>query len=141
MSNFSEYFKHAILDWLNGSAFPAAPAGLYAAFYAADPGDDGTGAAEQTGNINGLSTRPAVGALGAKTADGTAHYRANSGEISLTTNAQNVGDITVTHICIWDDEDIGQGNLIYHGELSTPKTIANGEEFKINVNALKLKVD
>ena len=48
MSGLSNYTQAALLNWLKGTAMPAAPSGVYVGLFNGDPTDAGTGGAAVT---------------------------------------------------------------------------------------------
>jgi hypothetical protein len=126
MSAMSDYLENKFLDHFLGTASTSAPAAVYVGLHTADPTDAGTGA-EVSGN--GYA-RQAI-AFGASSG-GTA---SNSGAVEFP--AANGGDFgTITHIGIYDASS--SGNLLFHSALTTSKTIADGDIFKIAVSGVDI---
>jgi hypothetical protein len=51
-SELSDYTVNALLNWIRGTAMPAAPAGVYVALHNGDCGVNGTGGTDVTATIN-----------------------------------------------------------------------------------------
>ncbi len=117
MGSFSDYWENAILDHLFGKGNYTPPT-IYVGLSTADPGDDGTGLSEPSGN--GYA-RVATAAADWNAASGGALDNANA--IAF---AEASGDWpTVTHFALFDAAT--GGNLLAHGALNQAKTIAGGD--------------
>jgi hypothetical protein len=130
MSAMSDYLENKIVDLtLRGQAFTA-PATLHVSLHTTATTDAG-GGTEVTG---GSYARVAVTAslanfagtqsAGSTTASsGTGGVTSNNGTITFPSPTANWG--TVSHFGIWDASS--GGNLLYHGALTTSKTVNNGD--------------
>jgi hypothetical protein len=117
----SNYLEEAILNWMKGTTFPAAPTNVYIALYTSDPTDADSGT-EVTGGSYARATF-AVGDWSSITQPGGAATISNDVAIAFPTATDNWG--TVTHFGVRSASS--GGNLFYHGSLSTPRTILNGD--------------
>jgi hypothetical protein len=129
MSAMSDYLENKLVDLtLRGQAFTA-PATLYFGLHTAATTDAG-GGTEVTGgsyarvavtaslaNFNG--TQGSAGAV----SSGTGGVTSNATTITFPAPTANWG--VVSHFGIWDAASAG--NLLFHGALSTSKTINNGD--------------
>jgi len=101
------------------------PANIYLALFTAAPSDSG-GGTEVSG---GSYARQAV-ATGASTGWDAASGRAtaNTGVVTFPTATADWG--TITHVGVFDAST--SGNLMFHGALSSNKTVSNGDIFRFN---------
>jgi hypothetical protein len=129
MSALSDYSEKLLLDWLmtNGSA--TRPTAWYVALYTAAPSDSG-GGTEVSGN--GYA-REAVVFDAASSPAGTT---SNTGAVSFTAAGGAWG--TITHIGIFD-ADTG-GNLLWHGGLTAPKTVGDGDTLEFAIGNIDLTI-
>lgn len=126
MSAMSDYLENKFLDHFLGTASTSAPAAVYVGLHTADPTDAGTGA-----EVSGFGYARQSMAFGASSG-GTA---SNSGAVEFP--AATGGDWgAITHIGIYDASS--SGNLLFHSALTTSKTIADGDIFKIAVSGVDI---
>lgn len=129
MAAMSDYLERKLLDHTLGTAAYTHPSQVYLALFTADPLDAGTGA--EVSNSGGstyarqtIDFNAAAGAGGSVT---------NSTEENFT----NMPGCTVTHIGIYDSVDSsGSNNLLYHGSVSTPKTVVLGDTISLATGQL-----
>jgi hypothetical protein len=129
MSALSDFSEKLLLDWLmtNGSA--TRPTAWYVALYTAAPSDAG-GGTEVSGN--GYA-REAVVFDAASSPAGTT---SNTGAVSFTAAGGSWG--TITHLGIFD-ADTG-GNLLWHGALTAPKTVGDGDTLEFAIGNIDLTI-
>ena len=129
MAALSDYAEKLVLDWLmtNGSA--TRPTAWYVALYTAAPSDAG-GGTEVSGS--GYS-RQAVTFDAATSGTGTT---SNTGAVTFTAAGGDWG--TITHVGIFDASTAG--NLLWHGALTTSKTIADGDTLEFSIGNIDLTV-
>ncbi len=129
MAALSDYAEKLVLDWLmtNGSA--TRPTAWYVALYTAAPNDAG-GGTEVSGS--GYS-RQAVTFDAATSGAGTT---SNTGAVTFTAAGGDWG--TITHVGIFDASTAG--NLLWHGALTTSKTIADGDTLEFSIGNIDLTV-
>ena len=128
MSAFSDYAEAKILDLLfNGVAFTAPS--VWVALYTTDPTDAKSGT-EATG---GSYARVRVYANGGGTPDWTlaavdapGYKIANHDDVTFPSATVSWG--TITHVGALDASTAG--NLLMHGQLTTPKAVGVGDTFK-----------
>jgi len=129
MSAMSDYLENKFLDHFLGTASTSAPAAVYVGLHTADPTDAGTGA-----EVSGFGYARQSMAFGASSG-GTA---SNSDAVEFP--AATGGDWgAITHIGIYDAST--SGNLLFHSALTTSKTIADGDIFKIAVSGVDITAD
>lgn len=129
MAAMSDYLENALTDLIfRGQAFTA-PANLYVALYT-DATSDAGGGTEVTGGsyarvamatslANWSGTQSAGSTIASSGTGG-----ASSNNIALTFPAPTADWGTVTHFAILDAAS--GGNLLFHGALSAPALIENG---------------
>lgn len=126
MSAMSDYLEDAFLDHFLGTSSTSSPTNVYVALHTADPTDAGTGT-EVSGNGYARQTISFDAS-----SSGTA---SNSSAIEFP--AASGGDFgTITHIGLWDAST--GGNLLFHSALTTSKTIADGDIFKIAASGIDI---
>lgn len=126
MSAMSDYLEDAFLDHFLGTSSTSSPTNVYVALHTADPTDAGTGT-EVSGNGYARQT---IGFDASSS--GTA---SNSSAVEFP--AASGGDFgTITHIGLWDAST--GGNLLFHSALTTSKTIADGDIFKIAASGIDI---
>lgn len=125
MSKFSDYLEAALINvTLRGIAF-AAPATVYLALYTSDPEDDDGG----TEVAGGSYARQSVAF--AAPADGVT---SNSAQISFPVATADWG--VITHVGIRDAA--AAGNLLYHGQLDTPRTIEEDDQLVFDAGEIEV---
>ena len=129
MSALSDYSEKLLLDWLMTAGSATRPTAWYVALYTAAPSDSG-GGTEVSGN--GYS-RQAVTFAAASSPAGTT---SNTGAVSFTAAGGAWG--TITHIGIFD-ADTG-GNLLWHGGLTSSKTVGDGDTLEFAIGNLDLTI-
>lgn len=120
MTAISDYLEAKILNWaLRGTAMGTAPATVYVALFTAAPNDAGGG----TEVAGGSYARVGVSTTGGFNAPTTGGLSDNAADITFPTPTAAWG--TVTHIGVFDAAT--GGNLLFHGALTTSKTVNNGD--------------
>lgn len=133
MSQFSDYFEAAILNWFRGTTFPVATGSVYASLHTAATADDGTGT-EISGNAY---ARVAISkAAGSWTAPAAAGVITNVAAVTFPTSTGAQG--TATHGALWDAATVG--NMIMHGALGASKIIGTGDVFQYAAGQLSITV-
>jgi hypothetical protein len=131
MGSFSDYWENEILDHLFGKGSYAPPT-ICLGLSTTDPGDNGAGLSEPSGN--GYA-RVATSAADWNPASGGSLDNANTIEFAEATG--NWG--TVTHFGLFDAAS--GGNVLAHGTLSLSKTISNGDTARFVAGALDVSLD
>jgi hypothetical protein len=137
---FSQYFATQVLNWVKGSPFPTALANVYVSLHSADPGTAGT-SGDVTNTITNSVNRTTISsaALSAVSgASGGGFEVTNTGVVQLTTSANNVTPITVTHFGVWDAAS--GGNFLASGELTSSVDVEVGDTVQFNINAMAVRV-
>jgi hypothetical protein len=133
MSKFSNYAETAIANWLRGSNLTGVPA-LYIAPFSTDPTDAGTGN-ELTSTLTGASLRATV-SFAAPVDDAGAMKLTSNADAVLCTTAESAA--TITHFGIYDAAT--GGNLLVHGALTAPISVAIGEGARIYAGNLTISI-
>lgn len=141
---FSDYLEAQVLNWLHGTAMPAAPATFYVGLFTAQPGDTGTSGAPSDGTeVSTTSTAYARVAVttstgtSAPSASGTTQQIQITGSVTFPQATASWG--TVTGWGIWDASTAG--HLLWYGAISPTQAISTNQTPSFNANALTLSVD
>jgi len=126
----SDFLENAVIQHLFESDF-SAPANMYVALYTSAPTDSG-GGVECTG---GAYEREAVARQTGWTSAGNATE--NASDITFTEATASWG--TVVAFGLFDA--LSAGNLLYWGDLTTSKSIDNGDTAKIPAGDLDITED
>lgn len=119
MAALSNYAEKLLLDWLVTTGSATRPTVWYVALYTAAPSDAGGGT-----EVSGFNySRKAITFAAATSPDGTT---SNTNTLLFTATGGAWG--TVTHLGILDA--LTSGNLLWHGALTTSKTIADGDSIE-----------
>lgn len=130
MAAMSDWLENGLVDLILRNQTLTIPAALHVALYTAAPSDSG-GGTEVTGgsyarvsvtrNLTNWAGTQSAGSTTAST--GTGGQTSNNGAITFPAPTANWG--TVTHFGIFDAAT--GGNLLFHGALTTAKTVNNGD--------------
>ena len=129
MSALSDHAENLILNFLMTSGTATRPTAWYVALYTAAPSDAG-GGTEVSGNGYSRQT------VAWDTATGTGGTTDNTGAVSFTATGGNFGTIVAIGI---HDASSG-GNLLWHGALSTNKTVNDGDTLEFAAGAIDLTI-
>lgn len=126
MSSFTDYTENLVLTWLLTTGSATRPTAWYVGLFTAAPSDTG-GGTEVSGN--GYARK----ATGTITVSGTATTATNSAAIEFDpASGGNWG--TITHAAIFDAST--GGNMIAWAQLTTARTINDGDVFRIPASSL-----
>ena len=106
-----------VLDHFLGTASTSAPSNVYLALHTADPTDAGSGAEVSGNGYSRQAITFAAASNGSSSSNTAEEFTASCGAFG-----------TITHFGIWDAST--SGNLLYHGALTAPKTIADGDTLR-----------
>ena len=129
MAAASDYLELKLLDHALATTAYTKPTNVYVGLHTGSPADDDSGANEITGN--GYTRKVAsfaAAASGSASTDATITFDAATG---------NWG--TITHISIYDAATSGE--LLFHGAVTTSKTIETGDTFQISSGNLTISLD
>ncbi len=131
MGSFSDYWENEVLDHLFGKGVYTPPT-VYVALSSADPGDDGAGLGEPSGN--GYARVPTAAG------DWNAAVAGLIDNASIITFDAATGDWgTLTHFALFDAA--ASGNMLAHGALTQAKTIGSGDTARIPAGDLHVTLD
>jgi hypothetical protein len=131
MSAFSDYLEDQITGWIAGTGFAGAPSATFVQLFNGDPTDGSTGG---TAIYSRVSVASGAGSWTRGT--GGAGTITNASAITITASA--TATASATHFAVFTSST--GGDKLFYGELSTAKTIADGDEVKFNASALTLTV-
>ena len=126
MSSFTNYTENLVLTWLLTTGSATRPTAWYVGLFTAAPSDAGGGT-----EVSGSGyVRKATGTI---TVSGTDTTATNSAAIEFDpASGGNWG--TITHAAIFDAET--SGNMIAWAQLTTARTINDGDVFRIPATSL-----
>jgi len=126
MAGFSNYLENKVVGHVFGGSAYTAPSTLYVALYTSAPSDTG-GGTEVSGGAYARQT--AAFTISADTAS-------NTSAIEYPTATADYG--TVVAVGVFDASS--SGNLLAYGNLTTSKTVSNGDVFRFNAGAIDITV-
>lgn len=118
MAAMSDFLENALINATLRATTYTSPANVFVGLFTTDPLDDGSGT-----EVSGGSYAREIATFAAPS-NGASSTNA---DVQFTQATANWG--TVTHFGIFDA--LSGGNLLYHGILTTSKTIETGDVFKI----------
>ena len=126
MSSFSDYTENLVLTYLFTNGSVTRPTAWYVGLFTAAPSDTGGGT-----EVSGSGyARKATGTI---TVSGTGTTATNSAAIEFAAaSGGNWG--TVTHAAIFDAET--SGNMLAWAQLTTARTINDGDVFRVPASSL-----
>jgi hypothetical protein len=128
MSSFSDYTENLVLNWLFTTNSATRPTAWYVGLFTAAPSDTG-GGTEVSGN--GYA-RVATGTI---SVSGTDTLATNAAAIEFAAaSGGNWG--TITHAAIFDASS--SGNMLAWAQLTTSRTINDGDVFRIPAGSLDI---
>ena len=132
----SDFLENKILDHIVGkTAYPMPTA--YVALCTADPADPASGSGiNEVANSNNYARKATAGGDW-NAASGGATSNANA----ITFNQASGSWGTVTHFCLCSSGTWGEGHVIVHGDLTTPKAIDNGDTPEFAAGELDITCD
>jgi hypothetical protein len=130
MAALSDVAEKLLLDWLMTSGSATRPTAWYVALYTAAPSDSGGGTEVSGGGY----ARQSATFDAAATPGGTT---SNNNVIQFTASGADFG--TVTHIGIHSAVS-GSGNLLWHGAMTTSRTVSDGDTLEFSVGNIDLTI-
>ena len=128
MAAMSDYLENALVNATLRNTTFTSPANVYVGLFTTDPTDDGSGT-----EVSGGSYAREIGTFGAPANGSTS----NDADIQFNQATANWG--TITHFGIFDA--LTSGNLLYHGILTSSKTIETGDVFKFATGSLVVTLE
>lgn len=129
MSAASDYLELEVLDHVlgNGAYTPATT--LYLGLWTAD---DGLEAGTITSEVSGGSYARETIAFDTAASGSSS----NTSTVTFTTATGNWG--TITHVAVMDA--LTSGNVLFHGAVTTSKTIETGDTFQVSAGNLTISL-
>lgn len=129
MSAASDYLENAVLNHVLGGANYTPAVTLYIGLWTADGGlEQGT----LTGEVSGGSYARQTVTFDAAAAGSSS----NSATVTFPAATANWG--TITHVAVMDAATAG--NVLFHGAVTTSKTIETGDTFQISAGNLTISL-
>jgi hypothetical protein len=126
MSSLTNFGERQALDAVGNGAT------LYAALFTAAPGETGGGT-----EVSGGSYARQLMAISAASSDGGGVTTAsNSSEVLFPEAGASWG--TITHMALFDAAS--SGNMIWYGELTSPRTVNLGDQFRFAAGSVALSM-
>jgi hypothetical protein len=127
--SFSNYLETELLDHIFTNSAYTSPTTVYVSLHTANPDEDGSGA-EVTTSGTGYARQAGSFSVSGNTAT-------TSAAVEYATATASYG--TVTHVGIYDAST--GGNLLAYAALTTSKSIASGDVFRIPAGDLDITLD
>lgn len=127
MSAASDFTENLALTYLLTSDSATRPTAWYLGLHTGSPLDDDTGANEISTSGTGYGRQTIGFTVSADTAS-------NNATITFSAATSNWG--TVSHISVYDAASAG--NLLFHGAVTTSKTIETGDTFQVSASNLTI---
>ena len=131
MSALSNSAEKLLLDFLMTTGTATRPTAWYVALYTAAPNDASTGSTGGTEDSGNGYSRQAVTFAAAATPGGTT---TSTDAQSFTASGGDFG--TVTHMAIIDASS--GGNMLWHGALTTSRTVNDGDTLTFSAGNIDL---
>jgi 2-keto-4-pentenoate hydratase len=129
MSAASDYLENKVLDHVLKNTAYSQPANLYIGLWTAD---NGLEAGTLTAEVSGGSYARMLVTFGAASGGSAS----NSATVTFPAATANWG--TITHVAVMDA--LTSGNVLFHGAVTTSKTIENGDTFQISSGNLTISL-
>jgi hypothetical protein len=140
MSAASDYLEDAVLDHVLGNSQYTQPT-LYLGLWTADDGLESGTLTSEVPNANGYA-RQEIDVDGVSGAFDTASGGSTSNTQTITFPTANGGNWgTITHIAVMDAATHGAGNVLFHGSVTSSKTIEDGDTFQVSAGNLTISLD
>lgn len=128
MSNASNYAENALLSWSLTTDSVTRPTNWYVALYTSSPQDDNSGTEVSGNNYARTSVNFTV----------TGNQAANNADVTFPSASGGAWG-TIQYVGIFDAST--SGNLLYWGQLTTSKSVSDGDTFKIPTSSLTVTLD
>lgn len=136
MAGKSNYLENKVLDHVLGVASFTQPAARYVALFASGSGPGEAGGGTELPTAAGYARQSVT--FGAAV-NGVSQNLADTDFFAPGGAGAPIGTTTVGHFGIYDA--LTGGNLLYFGDLATPKTITTGDILRIPANGLSVSED
>ena len=133
MSAASDFLENELLDHVLSNAAYTAPTTLYLGLFTSDGGLENNTEGSQT-EISTSGT--AYGRQSIAFGTASSGSASNSATVTFTAATSNWG--TVSHVAIMDAST--GGNVLFHGAVTTSKTIETGDTFQVSASNLTISL-
>lgn len=130
MSAASNYLENKVLDHALGTTSFTAPAAVYLALFTTAPGDDASGTEVSTSGTAYVRKAITFNSASGGSADSAA-------TVTFDAATANWGEIG--WVAIFDASS--SGNMLFHGAVTTAKTIETGDTFQVSAGNLTISLD
>ena len=130
MSAASNYLELKLLDHALGTTAFTSPTSVYLGLFTTDPTDADSGTEVSTSGTAYARETITFDAASAGSA-------ASAATVTFSAATANWG--TITHIGLYDA--LSGGNLLFHGAVTTSKTIESGDTFQVSAGNLTISLD
>ena len=131
MAAASDYLENKLLDHALATSAYTSPGTVYVGLHTGSPLDDNSGANEVSTSGTAYVRKAAAFAAAAAGSAST--------NVTITFDAATSNWGTITHISLYDASSAG--NLLFHGAVTTSKTIETGDSFQISSGNLTISLD
>ena len=127
MAALSDYAEKLLLDYSMTTGSVTRPTAWYVALYTVAPSDSGGGTEVSTGGY----ARQTVAFAAATSGTGTT---SNTGDVSWTASGAGFGTV----VAIGIHTAVSGGDLLWHGNMTASKTIADGDTLEFSAGNIDL---
>ena len=134
--SMSDYLELKVLDHVTGKTAYSMPT-VYVVLCTADPTDAGTGASCNEVPHSGSYERVATAGSDWNAAAGGSASNATVLQFPTATGSWG----TATYFALFDSGTYGAGNMLWHGSVTTPKTVSTNDAPQFAAGSLVLSQD
>lgn len=127
--NISDFLENKLIDHSLGTASYTAPTSVTVALFTSNPTDAGTGAEVTTTQFPSYARQACT--------FNPATNGATTNKDTLTWTFDGGSALTISHIGLYSNT----GDLLWHGALSTAKTLNNTDKFELPSGNLNVSLD
>lgn len=132
--SLADYLENSVINWLRGTAMPAAPATLYVALFTVAPTDLAGSGTEVSG---GAYARTGVTLAAPPASSAGAAVVSNTTQVAFATATAAWG--TVVAAALMDAATAG--NMLASGALTTALAVGSGQRLVFDVGQLSFSLD
>lgn len=136
MASASDYLEQQIYNHIFRDDTFSKPTNIFIGLTTDVPSDDGS--YTEVADANGYARYAVVSGDARWTAHGVGGPGSNAVDFEFATATGDWG--TVSGVIITDSESHSGGNVLLHGELTTPREVQNGDTFKFTSGNLDVTV-
>ena len=131
MSAASDYLENKVLDHVLGNTAYSQPAGLYLALFTSDTGLETNSPSSEVSTSGSAYVRKAI-------TFNAASSGSSASAATVTFDAATANWGTISHVAVMDAST--SGNVLFHGAVTTSKTIEIGDTFQVSANNLSISL-